>query len=122
MKISKNFVQYTSIVLIKILKVNPYSRFFRSLSDVTKLQDHEIHIRCDPGLDQTVFNTPTTSQVAVVWVEDDENTNVRVRDITIYGHSGNSHRVHYYYGFYDPLQYLLLFSYEESGWHEGIGR
>lgn len=55
-----------------------------------------------------------------MWVDDDENTNIRIRDITIYGHSGNSHRVHYYYGYYDPLQYPLLFPFGESDWHEGI--
>ncbi|XP_022879880.1 uncharacterized protein LOC111397275 isoform X2 [Olea europaea var. sylvestris] len=32
-------------------------------------------IRCDPGLDQRVFNTLTASQVATIWVEDNENAN-----------------------------------------------
>jgi len=41
-------------------------------------------------------------------------------DIIIYNHSGNSHRVKYYYGCYDPLQYPLLFSCGDIGWHEGI--
>lgn len=122
MKISSNFAEPTLIVLIETLKTNPYSKFFRSLSDITNLHDHQIRIRCDPGLDQRVFNSPTASQVAAIWVEDDENANVRVRDITIYGHSGDSHRAHYYYGCYDPLQYPLLFPYGESGWHEGIQR
>ncbi|XP_022843113.1 uncharacterized protein LOC111366630 [Olea europaea var. sylvestris] len=74
------------------------------------------------GLDQRVFNTPSASQVAAIWVEDDENANICVRDITIYGHSGYSHRVHYYYGCYAPLQYPLPFSFGECGWHEGILR
>ena len=122
MKISENFDECTLTILIEILKVNPYTRFFRSLTNITNLRDHQIHIRCDPGLDQRVFNTPTSSEVAAIWVENDENTNIRFRDITIYGHSGDSHRVHYYYGCYDPLQYPLLFPYGESGWHEGIER
>ncbi|XP_022891825.1 uncharacterized protein LOC111406669 [Olea europaea var. sylvestris] len=54
--------------------------------------------------------------------ENNENTNVRTRDISIYGHSDDSPKVHYYYGCYDPLQYPLLFPYGESGWHEGIER
>ncbi|XP_022856470.1 uncharacterized protein LOC111377572 [Olea europaea var. sylvestris] len=89
---------------------------------MTNLHNHQIQIRCDLGLDQRVFNTPTTSQVAAIWVEDDANANVRACDITIYGHYDDSHKVHYYYGCYDPLQYPLLFSYGESGWHEGIER
>ncbi|XP_022880746.1 uncharacterized protein LOC111398017 [Olea europaea var. sylvestris] len=36
----------------------------------------------------------------------------------MYGHSNDSHRVHYYYGYYDPL----LVPYGESGWHQGIDR
>ena len=38
----------------------------------------------------------------------------------VYGHSGFSHRVWYYFGCYDPLQYPLLFPLDESGWHQGI--
>ena len=33
---------------------------------------------------------------------------------------GSSHRVQYYYGCFDPLQYPLLFPLGESGWHQGI--
>jgi len=45
---------------------------------------------------------------------------INERDIIIYNHSGNSHRVKYYYGCYDPLQYPLLFPYGDIGWHEGV--
>jgi hypothetical protein len=121
-KISENLVEPTLTLLIEILKGNPYSKFFRSLSNITNLHDHRIQIKCHHGLDQRVFNTPSASQVAAVWVDDDENANNHVRDITIYGHSGDSHKVHYYYGCYDPLQYPLLFPFGESGWHEGIQR
>ncbi|XP_022853134.1 uncharacterized protein LOC111374654 [Olea europaea var. sylvestris] len=122
MKSSENFVECAFLVLIEILKINPYSHFFRSLSDMNNLHNHRLHIRCQPELDQRVFNTPTTSQVATVWADDDQNTNVRVHDITIYDHSSDSHRVHYNYDCYDPLQYPLLFPFGESGWHEGIKR
>lgn len=60
MKISSNFVESTLIVLIQILKTNPYDKFFRSLSDISNLHHHQIQIRCDQGLDQRVFNTPTS--------------------------------------------------------------
>ncbi|XP_022894082.1 uncharacterized protein LOC111408566 [Olea europaea var. sylvestris] len=122
MKTSEHLVESILFLLIEILKVNPYSKFFRSLSNRTDLHEHKIQIRCHVGLDQRVFNTLSTSQVAAIWVEDDKNTNIRVRDITIYGHSGDSHRVHYYYGCYDPLQYPLLFPLGECGWHEVILR
>ena len=30
------------------------------------------------------------------------------RDILVYNHSGERHKVQYYYGCYDPLEYPLL--------------
>ncbi|XP_022856844.1 uncharacterized protein LOC111377922 [Olea europaea var. sylvestris] len=75
-------------------------------------------VKCDTEL----FRAYKASQVAAVWIEDDDNANIRVRDITIYGHSDDSHKVHYYYGCYDPLQYPLIFPFGEPGWHEGIQR
>lgn len=83
MKTLESLIESTLLLLIEILKENSYSKFFRSLSNITNLHDHKIQIRCHPGLDQRVFNTPSASQVAAVWVEDDENANIRVRDITI---------------------------------------
>ncbi|XP_022854652.1 uncharacterized protein LOC111375962 [Olea europaea var. sylvestris] len=91
--------------LFRTYKVNPYSRFFRSLSNMTNVHDHPIQIRCDPGLDQRVVNTSSASQVAVVWVENDDNANIRAHDITIYGHSRDSHRVHYYYAFPSAINF-----------------
>lgn len=89
---------------------------------MSSLHDHQIQIQCDLGLDQRIFNTLTTFQVAAIWVENDENANICARDIIIYGHSNDSHKVHYYYECYDLLQYSLLFPYGESGWYEGIER
>ncbi|XP_022888792.1 uncharacterized protein LOC111404232 [Olea europaea var. sylvestris] len=68
------------------------------------------------------YRESKASQVAAVWVEDDENTNTRVRDIIIYGHSSDFRRVYYYYGCYDSLHYPLIFPLGEFGWHEGIQR
>ncbi|KAG7994263.1 hypothetical protein I3843_01G050200 [Carya illinoinensis] len=53
--------------LIDILHINPYSLFFRSLGDLSNLENQVIHIRSDVGLDQRVFNIPTSSQVAAIW-------------------------------------------------------
>ncbi|XP_035547439.1 uncharacterized protein LOC118348947 [Juglans regia] len=64
-----------------ILHVNPYSTFFRTLGDLPNLENHKIHIRSDVGLDQRVFNTPSASQVAVIWIEDDDSEHLRGRNI-----------------------------------------
>ena len=108
--------------IIDILKVNPYCAFFRSLKNIPTFKDLRIHIRSDAALDQHVYNTPLASQVAAIWVEDDSSRDYSSRDIIVYSHSGSSHRVQYYFGCYDPLQYPLLFPYGDTGWHQGIRR
>ena len=86
------------------------------------MENHKIKIRCDSGLDQRVYNTPSSSQVVAIWVDDDPSANIRTRDISVYCHSGETHRVQYYFGCYDPLQYPLLFPHGDSGWHKCIVR
>ena len=86
------------------------------------MKDLRIHIRSDVALDQRVYNTPSASQVAAIWVEDDSSRDYSSRDIIVYSHSRISHRVQYYFGSYDPLQYPLLFPYGDTGWHQGIRR
>ncbi|KAG6702148.1 hypothetical protein I3842_07G019400 [Carya illinoinensis] len=108
--------------LIDILRINPYSVFFRSLGDLPNLENQVIHIRSDAGLDQRVFNTPTSSQVAAIWVENEDADQLGGRDICVFSHSGGSHIVQYYFGCYDPLQYPLLFPLGDTGWHQGIQR
>ncbi|KAL5581670.1 hypothetical protein UlMin_014112 [Ulmus minor] len=122
LKFSDKLVASIMSKIIDILKINPHSIFFRTLSDVSDLENHKIKIRCDSGLDQVVYNTPSSSQVAVIWVNDDPSANFRTRDISVYCHSGETHRVQYYFGCYDPLLYPLLFPHGDSGWHEGIAR
>ena len=56
--------------IIDILKVNPYCAFFRCLKNIPTLKDFHIHIRSDVALDQRVYNTPSTSQVAAIWVKE----------------------------------------------------
>ncbi|KAL6570213.1 hypothetical protein OROMI_014727 [Orobanche minor] len=62
------------------------------------------------------------SQSAAIWNEITDVPVAQPHDIRVYAFSGKTHCVHYYYGCYDQLQYLLLFPYGESGWHTGIRR
>ncbi|CAH9105004.1 unnamed protein product [Cuscuta europaea] len=106
--------------IISVLESNPYSQFFRTLQDVSSLEDYNIVIRSNTHVDQRVFNKPTASQVAAIWIDEGDCGSQNSRDIRVYAKSGRSHSVQYYYGCYDPLQYPLLFPKGESGWHEGI--
>ncbi|XP_042976278.1 uncharacterized protein LOC122307448 [Carya illinoinensis] len=108
--------------LMDILRVNPYSTFFRSIGDLPNLEHQKICIKSNPGLDQRVFNAPTSSEVAAIWVENDDSEHSTPRDIFVFNHIGGSHLVQYYFGCYDPLQYPLLFPFGDIGWHQGIQR
>ncbi|KAG7957667.1 hypothetical protein I3843_11G187300 [Carya illinoinensis] len=106
--------------LMNILEVNPYCRFFRTLSNISSLENHTIRIRSDIDLDQRVYNAPSVSQVAAIWTETDNCTEQKGRDIIVFNEAGDSHIVQYYFECYDPLQYPLLFPFGDSGWHQGI--
>ncbi|KAG2725984.1 hypothetical protein I3760_01G090900 [Carya illinoinensis] len=101
--------------LMDLLRANPYSTFFRSIDDLPNLEYQKICIKSDPGLDQRVFNAPTSSEVAAIWVENDDSEHLTPRDIFVFNHIGGSHLVQYYFGCYDPLQYPLLFPLGDIG-------
>ncbi|KAL5575312.1 hypothetical protein UlMin_017011 [Ulmus minor] len=117
-KLSSNIITR----ILNILQVNPYSTFFRLLKDIPDLKNHKIHLRSDPGLDQRVYNIPSASQVAAILLDDDPSTEHKTRDIIVHSHFGFKHKVQYYFGCYDPLQYPLLFPHGDTGWHQGISR
>ncbi|KAL6529910.1 hypothetical protein OROMI_028555 [Orobanche minor] len=86
--------------------------------------ENELHNRlsksADPCLDMRIYSLPTAHQVAAIWNELTGIPAIHPHDIRVCTSAGKTHRVHYYYGCYDPLQYPLLFPYGESGWHTGI--
>lgn len=108
--------------LIAILSINPYSMFLRRLQSMPSLKDYTISIRKDGRLDQRIYNAPSASQVAAVWIEGNDLEGRYTRDIIVHGHSNKSYKVEPYFGCYDPLQYPLLFPLGQSGWHKNISR
>ncbi|PKU86419.1 hypothetical protein MA16_Dca025242 [Dendrobium catenatum] len=103
--------------LMDILSGNPYAQFFRSLSNRGILENLQIHIRSDVRVDQRVYNAPTMSQVAAIWIEG-KSTDFIERDIILTSHSGTYRKIKHYFGCYDPLQYPILFPNGEVGWHQ----
>lgn len=67
-------------------------------------------------------NAPSASQVAAIWVNDNVSAEHKICDITVSSHSGETHKVNYYFGCYDPQQYPLLFPHGDTGWHQGIDK
>ncbi|XP_057801659.1 uncharacterized protein LOC131016887 [Salvia miltiorrhiza] len=107
-------------MLMKILEINPYAKFFRRLKDYPSMDNVQLHISKDVNLDQRVYNSPHADQVAAIWVEGNNENIPLERDIVVHAHSGDRHRIKHYYGCYDPLQYPLLFPMGETGWHQNI--
>ena len=107
---------------MRILSNNLQSRFFKDLRDVPDLNNHNIVLNSNPGLDQRIYNLPISSEVAAIWIENNDLVLDPSAHIQVYSHSNISHRIKHYYGCYDPLQYPLLFPQDETGWHRGIKR
>ncbi|KAG7972490.1 hypothetical protein I3843_07G186700 [Carya illinoinensis] len=76
--------------LMDILEANPYCRFFRTLSNMSSLENHTIRIRSDIDLDQRVYNAPSVSQVAAIWTETDNCTEQKGRDIIVFNKAGGN--------------------------------
>ncbi|KAG5512701.1 hypothetical protein RHGRI_038884 [Rhododendron griersonianum] len=79
-----------------------------------------LNTKANPQIDHQTAQPPSVSQVAVMWIEDEEVAELNERDILVRKHDGHSQRISHYYGCYDPLQYPLLFLLGEPGWHQGI--
>ncbi|XP_027102730.1 uncharacterized protein [Coffea arabica] len=120
--ISPRLRESTLKLLMGILDKNPYTRFFKSLRNLPNLDDHNIFLNSNPGLDQRLYNMPTSSEVAAIWTETDNESLDKSAHTQVYTHSNSSHRIQHYFAGYDSLQYPLLFPRDESGWHYGIPR
>lgn len=108
--------------LVKVMQPNPYSCFLKALSTFDNLDNYHIVIKADSMLDQRVYNLPTSSEVAGIWIESETDNGRQSidRDIRVYARSGQSHNIQYYFSCYDPLQYVLMFPDGQPGWHGNI--
>ncbi|XP_059308281.1 uncharacterized protein LOC132059626 isoform X2 [Lycium ferocissimum] len=95
--------------------VRPSSVFEKGSTSRTCNDQHNIPSQTIKGLDQRVYNLPTASEVAAIWIEQDNNSVTHTPHIRIYTHNNRSQLVNYYYGCYDALQYPLIFPYGQNG-------
>ncbi|CAH1430174.1 unnamed protein product [Lactuca virosa] len=108
--------------LTRILASNPHIRTFKRLSDLGPLDNYRVTLNASVELDQRVYNKPTTSEVAGIWVEGNDNVTAYKRSIIVYGRSNYSIEIQPHFGCYDHLPYPLFFPNGESGWHPKIPR
>ncbi|XP_037448629.1 uncharacterized protein LOC119318209 isoform X2 [Triticum dicoccoides] len=114
---SPNLNQILIRKLVNILSSNPYVQIFRHLGSIPNLDEYMIELNTDIALDQRVYNAPTTSQVAAIWVEGNNPRGHFDRSIMVYGKSDKPQYIKAYHGCYDPLSYPLFFPKGEVGWN-----
>ena len=96
-------------------RCNPFVHVFRQLAQEPNIQICSLLIKERPS-NQSQYNLPIASQVAAVIVTADTESMARGRDIKIVGHDENLINIQEIVGYYDPLQYLLLFPFGTYGW------
>ncbi|XP_073030017.1 uncharacterized protein [Primulina eburnea] len=111
----------TMILLMHIMKHNPYAELLRRINECASIRDIRLHISKNVPVDQRCYNCPSADQVAAIWVEGNDNTNIPYdRDIVVRSNDGETHQIRPYFGCYDPLQYPLFFPYGDCGWQQHI--
>jgi hypothetical protein len=102
------------------LEDNPYARVFQSLGNVANLDEYQIELNIDIGVDQRRYNAPTVSQVAAIWEEGSDTTKQFQTSIMVCGTSREPQYIKAYHGCYDPVSYPLFFPHGEVGWKKKI--
>lgn len=94
---------------------NPYVHALRQLAQRPDVHECSLLIKERPA-NQPQYNLPTSSQVAAIIVSGDVESMARGRNINVTSHFGYLENVRETEGYYDPLQYPLMFPYGTFGW------
>ena len=80
-----------------------------------KIQILGLTISTNKDVDMRRYNTPATSEVAVLLPGD--GMNVSNRDVVLYKNGGGLKRINEFNACYDPLHYILLFPFGDQGYY-----
>ena len=94
---------------------NPFVEKFRQLSRSPNLHQCKLLIKEQP-LNQPQYCLPSASQVAAIIVGGEEAGHLSGREILVQTFGGNLINVQDTAGYYDPLQYPILFPFGTYGW------
>nr|GEW36698.1 ATP-dependent DNA helicase PIF1 [Tanacetum cinerariifolium] len=109
-------------LLSRVLAPNPYVRTFRSLGNLGPLEKYRVELTTSVKDDQRLYNRPTTSEVAGIWVEGNDNITTYKRIIVVYGRSEYPTQIQAYFACYDPLSCPMFFPNGKAEWHKRILR
>lgn len=97
---------------------NPFVEIFKQAREIPGA-NHSIRLIANSNVDQRRYNLPTVDEVAVL-IPDGEDIDAH-RDIILrYQEGGRLKRITEMHKSYDALQYPILLSYGENGWHENL--
>ncbi|KAF7839035.1 uncharacterized protein G2W53_007517 [Senna tora] len=94
---------------------NPFVHRFRQLTQEPNIENCQHIIREQPH-NRPQYNLPTRYEVAAIIVGGEEVGQLNERDIIVQSHSGHLMNVSDTAGYYDPLQYPLIFPCGTYGW------
>ena len=94
---------------------NPFVERFRQLSRTPNLHQCKLLIKEQP-LNQPQYCLPSASQMAAIIVGGEEVGSLSGREILVQTFSGNLINIQDTAGYYDPLQYPILFPFGTYGW------
>ncbi|CAG8716310.1 19050_t:CDS:1 [Dentiscutata erythropus] len=105
----------------ELKELNPFVQIFQSARQQFQVNSNSnlrLKISSIHSQDIRTYNTPTASEIAAIINDDDEINSGR--DIILTTQQVYLQYITELHGAYDPLQYLLLFSRGEYGWHTDI--
>ncbi|XP_058746222.1 uncharacterized protein LOC131619101 [Vicia villosa] len=94
---------------------NPFVIRFKQLSLLPNISDCSLILKERPS-NHPQYNLPSAEQVAAIIVGGDTESMAYGRDINVIRHDGNLKKVQETKGYYDPLQYPILFPFGTHGW------
>ena len=94
---------------------NPFVKKFRQLSQSPNLHQCKLLIK-EQHLNQPQYCLPSASQMAAIIVGGEEAGHLSGREILVQTFGGNLIYVQDTAGYYDPLQYPILFLFGTYGW------
>ncbi|KAI5385672.1 hypothetical protein KIW84_072322 [Lathyrus oleraceus] len=88
---------------------------FKQLSLLPNISECSLILKERPS-NHHQYNLPTAEQVAIIIVGCDADSMEYGRDVNVICHDGNLKKVQETKGYYDPLQYPMLFPFVTHGW------
>ena len=90
--------------------------FSKQAREKTNYRNICLRLNAAPSLDLRRYNTPTSSQVGAL-ILDNNSGQAKTRDVILHAQNGRLQMISEIHSAYDPCQYPVLFPFGSSGWY-----